>query len=171
MLKELSWLKRRFRGLALHRSMLNMLWGNRQHFVFFTWLSMFRWPAYTCGQVNAPPPNHRRSLNRILNKLRLKGTVQDLRKRRPSAREGVEEVTNNDKVEEVSAQLDAESERRADEPGSSTRRNPFNISPSSFWKIAKKKLKLHPFKLRKHQKLRRGNAVRRLAACGRLAAR
>jgi len=101
-------------------------------------------------------------LNRILNKLRLKGTVQDLRKRRPSAREGVEEVTNNDKVEEVSAQLDAESERRADEPGSSTRRNPFNISPSSFWKIAKKKLKLHPFKLRKHQKLRRGIDVRRL---------
>ena len=136
-----------------------------------TWLSMFRWPAYTWGQINAPPPNHRRSLNRILNKLRLKGTVQDLRKRRPSAREGVEEVTNNDKVEEVSAQLDAESERRADEPGSSTRRNPFNISPSSFWKIAKKKLKLHPFKLRKHQKLRRGNAVRRLAACGWLAAR
>ena len=35
MLKELSWLKRRFRGLALHRSMLNMLWGNRQHFVSF----------------------------------------------------------------------------------------------------------------------------------------
>ena len=43
------------------------------------------------------------------------------------------------------------STKKADEPGSSKRRNPFNISPSSFLKIAKKKLKPHPFKQRKHQ--------------------
>ena len=52
-------------------------------------------------------------LNRLLNKFRQKETVQDLRKRRPSAREGVEEVTNDEMVEAVSAQLDAESTRRA----------------------------------------------------------
>ena len=51
----------------------------------------------------------------------------------------VEDATNKDKVEEVSAQLDAESTRRADEPGSSKQRNPFNILPSIFLKIAKKK--------------------------------
>ena len=115
--------------------------------------------------------NHRRLLNRLLNKFRQKETFQDLRKRRPSAREGVEEVTNDEMVEAVSAQLDAESTRRAEEPGSSTRRNPFNISGSSFYGITKKKLKLHAFNQRKHLRLRRGNAVRGLAACGRLAAR
>ena len=100
-----------------------------------------------------------------MKKFREKGTVH-LGKRRPSARGGVEEVTNEAKVEEVSVQLDAESTRRADEPGSSARRNPFNISHSSFHKIAKKKLNLHPFRQRKNQKLRRGNAMRRLAAYG-----
>ena len=40
-------------------------------------------------------------------------------KRRPSAREGVEKVINEAMVEEVSAQLGAESTRRDDEPGSS----------------------------------------------------
>ena len=52
-------------------------------------------------------------------KFRKQGTVQDLGKRRPSAREGVEKVTNEAMVEEVSAQLGAESTRRDDEPGSS----------------------------------------------------
>ena len=36
MLKEHFCLKRRSRGLTLPRSMLNMLWGNHQHFVFLT---------------------------------------------------------------------------------------------------------------------------------------
>ena len=103
-----------------------------------TLLSMFRWPAYTWGQINAPPPNHRRSLNRILTKLRLKGTVQDLRKRRTSVREGVEEVTNDEMVEAVTVQLDAESTWRADEPGSSTRRNPFNISVPAFTRLPRR---------------------------------
>jgi len=35
----------------------------------------------------------------------------------------------------------------------------------------KKKLHLHPFKIKKHQKLRRGNRLRRLQMCGRLAVR
>ena len=73
--------------------------------------------------------------------------MQDLRRRRPSAREGAEEVCNDDMVDEVRAQLDIENARKADEVGSSKRRNPFNISPSSFLKIAKKKLGLHAFKL------------------------
>ena len=121
--------------------------------------------------LNAPPPTHRQSLNRLLNKWRQSGPVQDRRKRRPSARKGVEPVTNQAMVDQVAAQLDAESARSADEPGSSTRRNPCNISPTSFFEIVKKKLHLHAFKLRKHQRLRRGNAVRRLAACGRLSRR
>ena len=75
--------------------------------LFFYWIFVVRWPAHTWGQINAPPPNRRQSLNRLLKKFREKGTVQDLRKRRPSAREGVEEVTNKAKVEEVSALLDA----------------------------------------------------------------
>ena len=37
-----------------------------------------------------------------------------MRRRRPSAREGVEKVTNEAMVEEVSAQLVAESTKRAD---------------------------------------------------------
>ena len=122
----------------------------------------------TWGVANAPPPASRRSLNRLVKKFRTKGTVQDLRKRRPSSREGVEEVCNDDMVDEVRAQLDIESARKADQAGCSSRRNPFNISPSSFFKIAKKKLGLHAFKLRKHQKLRRGNKVRRLAFCGQI---
>ena len=122
------------------------------------------------GKSERPPPTTRRSLNRILKKLREKGTLQDLRKRRPSAREGVEEVCNPAMVANVGAHLDVESARGASEVGSSCRRNPFNISHMSFWKIAKKKLHLHPFKLRKHQRLRRGNRVRRLAFCGRISA-
>ena len=57
---------------------------------------MIWWPAQNWGQINAP--NHKKSLNRLLNKFRQKGTVQDLRKRRPSASEGVEEVTNEEMV-------------------------------------------------------------------------
>ena len=109
-LKERFCWRRRSRGLTLPRSMLIMLWGNHQQFVFFYWIFVVRWPAHTWGQINAPPPirlNRRQSLNRLLKKFREKGTVQDLRKRRPSAREGVEEVTNKAKVEEVSALLDA----------------------------------------------------------------
>ena len=101
---------------------------------------MIRWPANTWGNLNAPPPAYRQSLNRLLKNWRENGTVQDRRKRRPSSREGIEHVTNQAMVDEVAAQLDAESVRKADEPGSSSRRNPFNISPSSFFKIAKKKL-------------------------------
>ena len=52
-------------------------------------------------------------------------------------------------VDQVRAVLDVESARKADEVGSSGRRNPSNISPSSFHKIAEKKLGLHAFKLRK----------------------
>ena len=74
-------------------------------------------------------------------------------------------------VDQVRAHLDVESARKADEVGSSSRRNPFNISPSSFTKIAKKKLGLHAFKLRRHQRLRRVHKVRRLAFCGRISAR
>ena len=74
-------------------------------------------------------------------------------------------------VDQVRAVLDVESARKADEVGSSGRRNPFNISPSSFHKIAKKKLGLHAFELRKNQKLRRGNGVWRLAFCGRISRR
>ena len=47
---------------------------------------------------------------------------------------------------QVRAVLDVESGRNANEAGSSTRRNGHNISPSSFFKIVKKKLFLHPFK-------------------------
>ena len=53
-----------------------------------------------------------------------------MRRRRPSAREGVEKVTNEAMVEEVSAQLEAESTRRDDEPGSSKWKNPFDILPA-----------------------------------------
>ena len=88
-----------------------------------------------------------------------------------AAREGAEHVCNNDMVDQVWAHLDVESARKADEVGSSVRRNPFPISRSSFIKIAKKKLHLHAFKLRRHQKLRRGNKVRRLAFCGQISAR
>ena len=61
---------------------------------------MVRWPArnWGQGQINAPPPNQRKLLNRLLNKYSQKGTVQDLRKRRPSAIESVEEVTNEEMV-------------------------------------------------------------------------
>ena len=69
-------------------------------------------------------------------------------------------------VDQVKAVLDVESARKPDEVGCSVRRNPFNISPSSFHKIAKKKLGLHAYKLRKNQKLRIGNRARRLAFCG-----
>ena len=65
------------------------------------------------------PGSDKKSLNRLLNKFRQKGTVQDLQKGRPSAREGVEKVNNKAMVEEVSAQLEAESTRRDDESGSS----------------------------------------------------
>ena len=44
------------------------------------------------------PGSDKKSLNRLLNKFRQKGTVQDLRKRRPCAREGLEEVTNEEMV-------------------------------------------------------------------------
>lgn len=80
------------------------------------------------------------TMNRILKKFRLKGTVQDHLKRRPSHRKGLETVTYDDMAEDADAQLDVESTRRADEPGSSKRRNHLNISPSSFLKIANKKL-------------------------------
>ena len=56
-------------------------------------------------------------------------------------------------VDQVRAVLDVESARKLDEVGCSVRRNPFNISPSSFHKIAKKKLGLHAYKPRKNQKL------------------
>ena len=131
----------------------------------------YRWPAHIWGRVNTPPPTSKRSLNRLLAKWRACGSVQDLRKRRPSAREGAEHVCNDDMVDQVRAHLDVESARKADEVGSSARRNPFPISRSSFIKIAKKKLHLHAFKLRRHQKLRRGNKVRRLAFCGQISAR
>ena len=120
---------------------------------------------------NALPPASRRSINRLLKKFREKGTLEDLRKRRPSCQEGKERICNKAMVDQVRAVLDVESARKADEVGSSGRRNPFNISPSSFHKIAKKKLGLHAFKLRKNQKLRRGNRVRRLAFCGRISRR
>ena len=68
-------------------------------------------------------------------------------------------------VDQVRAHLDVESARKADEVGYSSRRNPFNISQSSFIKIAKKKLCLHAFKLKRHQRLRRVHKVRRLAIC------
>ena len=42
--------------------------------------------------------------------------------------------------------MDVESARRPDEVGSSVRRNPFQLSPSSFHKILKKKLMLVPFR-------------------------
>ena len=84
----------------------------------------YRWPAHTWGRVNAPPPTSRRSLNRLLAKWRACGSVQDLRKRRPSAREGAEHVCNDDMVDQVRAHLDVESARKADEVGSSARRNP-----------------------------------------------
>jgi len=74
-------------------------------------------------------------------------------------------------VDQVRAVLDVESARKPDEVGCSVRRNPFNISPSSFHKIAKKKLGLHAYKLRKNQKLRIGNRARRLAFCGRISRR
>ena len=48
-----------------------------------------------------------------MKKFRKQGTVQDLQRRRPSAREGVEEVTNEAMVEEVSAQVEGgEHEKR-----------------------------------------------------------
>ena len=44
------------------------------------------------------PGSDKKSLNRLLNKFRQKGTVQGLRKRRPCAREGLEDVTNEEMV-------------------------------------------------------------------------
>ena len=67
---------------------------------------IIRWPAPTWGAASAPPPaSSRRSLYRLLKKFRNKGSLQDLRKRRLSSREGVEEVCNDDMVDEVRAQL------------------------------------------------------------------
>ena len=103
-----------------------MLTGNRQFFLFLIFI--IRWPAPTWGAASAPPPaSSRRSLYRLLKKFRNKGSLQDLRKRRPSSREGVEEVCNDDMVDEVRAQLDIESARKADQVGSSKRRNPFYV--------------------------------------------
>merc|ERR550517_1652153 len=87
-----------------------------------------RWPAHTWGLGNAPPHASRRSLNRLLNKFRQKGTVHDLRKRRPSCQEGRERVCKEAMVDQVRAVLDVESARKPDEVGCSVRRNPFNIS-------------------------------------------
>ena len=75
---------------------------------------------------NALPPASRRSINRLLKKFREKGTLEDLRKRRPSCQEGKERVCNKAMVDQVRAVLDVESARKADEVGSSGRRNPFN---------------------------------------------
>jgi hypothetical protein len=47
---------------------------------------------------------------------------------------------------QVRAVLDVESARAADEVGSSTRRNQFPISPTTFHKIVKEDLHLHPFR-------------------------
>ena len=61
-----------------------------------------RWPVHTWGQVNAPAPRSNRALRGLEAKWRRFGTVQDRRKKRPSAREGAETVTTEDMVDEVS---------------------------------------------------------------------
>ena len=52
---------------------------------------------------NAPPPWSPRSLRRLKVKFQTHGTLQDRRKKRPSARQGQEEKATPEKVEEVSA--------------------------------------------------------------------
>ena len=72
----------------------------------FSWLILiFRWPAPTWGITNAPPPASTRSLRRLAKKFREKGTVQDLRRRRASAREGVVEVATPNVVNQVLSAL------------------------------------------------------------------
>ena len=55
----------------------------------------------TWGYTNAPAPSTKKSLRRLVTKFQEHGTVQDRRKRRPSSREGVEEVATPDTIEEV----------------------------------------------------------------------
>ena len=52
----------------------------------------------------------------------------------------------NSTASQVRDALDVESARGADETGSSVGRNQFNISPSTFHKIVKNRLCLHPFR-------------------------
>ena len=102
----LFWLRRNLGGADL--AQIQAEYANRllATSFSFSWLILiFRWPAPTWGITNAPPPASTRSLRRLAKKFRDKGTVQDLRRRRASAREGVVEVATPNVVNQVLSAL------------------------------------------------------------------
>ena len=72
--------------------------------------------------------------------------------RRPKNSGRPSTARNQDNIEAVRELLESECDREPDEIGSSSRRNDLNLSKSSFNRITKHDLKLHPYRLLRLQK-------------------
>ena len=112
-------------------------------------------------------PPTRQGLHVMRKKLHAFQTLQD---RRSTASGGSKTVRTPANITAVNNLLSEENERNPDDIGSSCRRNDLNLSKSSFSRITKHDLKLHPYKLLRLQKVTPHHAFLRLKM-GRILAR
>ena len=98
---------------------------------------------------NKQPPS-RNCLWNIINKLK---TFHTLQNRRPNVSGRPRTARTDENVDAVRELLADEKDRNPDDVGSSCRRNDLDISKSSFSRITKFDLKLHPYKLLRLQKV------------------
>ena len=89
-------------------------------------------------------------------------TNQTLLDRRTTNSGGGKSIRTEENIQMVKDYLEAEVERNPDEIGSSARRNDLPFTNSSFNRITKKDLKLHPYKIIRQQKVSAEHAFLRL---------
>ena len=107
-------------------------------------------------------PPGRGTVSKLHQKLLREKTVKNCRKGRSGHPITVCTPFN---IQWVESMLETEVDRIPGQPGSSARRNPTNLAPSTFNKISKKILKLHPYIVKRNQKITPANKTKRMRMC------